>query len=356
MNKQELVRVETNQLEEIIKFSGLEIQEGEQIKQSYLPFLNDLATIQEQSKKINFENPTSIDESIARELRLKTVKVRTGASDLKDSRKKIHLLKGNLEQASFNLISASCKLAEESFMNIEKAREIAEKAQKEARKSTRIEKLNTFDFDYSFVDLLNMEDESFDKLISTLEDAKTAKIEAEKKAEAERIAREKAEQERIEAQRVENEKLKAEAAEKEKQIAKERAEAEAKQKAIEAKAKAEADKKEAELKIERKKQDKIQAELREKAESERKEKERIELELKAKKEAELKAEQQRIEVENIAKKEADKIAKAPIKKQLGFWVDSFSLPNCAINNETSRDIILKFDAFKNWSKTQINNL
>jgi len=114
----QLALVVPDQLEEIVKNSGLEIAEGEQIKQSYLPFLIQLSEIQEQSAKINFSNPVEIDEEIARTLRLKTVKIRTGASDLKDSRKRIHLLKGNLEQAAYNLIAASCKLAEETFVSV----------------------------------------------------------------------------------------------------------------------------------------------------------------------------------------------------------------------------------------------
>jgi len=112
--------------DEVIKQSGLAIQEGEEIKQSYLPFAIQLAGIQDQAGKINFEKPTPTDEIIARDLRLRTVKIRTGASDLKDSRKKIHLLKGNLEQAAYNLIAASCKLSEEAFTTVEKARENAE--------------------------------------------------------------------------------------------------------------------------------------------------------------------------------------------------------------------------------------
>ena len=123
--KQNLELAKPTQLEEIVKNSGLEIQEGEQIKKSYLPFLEQLSEVQQQSAKINFSAPGKLDEDIARALRLKTVKIRTGASDLKDDRKRIYLLKGNLEQAAYNLIAASCKLIEEEFYRVEKAREIA---------------------------------------------------------------------------------------------------------------------------------------------------------------------------------------------------------------------------------------
>lgn len=86
---------------------------------------------------------------------------------------------------------------------------------------------------------------------------------------------------------------------------------------------------------------------------------KLEAELKAKKDAEIKAENERRQAELKAKKEADKLAKEPIKNQLYIWVESFSLeiPSSElINNQLALDIREKFEAFKTWSKTQINNL
>ena len=88
----------------------------------------------------------------------------------------------------------------------------------------------------------------------------------------------------------------------------------------------------------------------------RAEAEKLEAELKAKKEAEIKAEKERQELEIKAKKKAEKLAKAPIKKQISVWVDSFELPDTDINNEVTSEIIAKFEAFKKWSKTKIDEL
>ena len=137
----EIIKIETTQLEKVVTESGLAIQEGEEIKKSYLPFLSQLAEIQSQATKINFETPAIIDETIARELRLQTVKIRTKSKELKDERKKGYLLRGNLEQAAYNLIEASCKLTEDVFVNVEKAREFAEKKRKEQLRADRTEKL-----------------------------------------------------------------------------------------------------------------------------------------------------------------------------------------------------------------------
>jgi hypothetical protein len=71
----------------------------------------------------------------------------------------------------------------------------------------------------------------------------------------------------------------------------------------------------------------------------------IESEQKAKADAELKA-----------KKEAEIAAKAPIKQQLNIWVDSFKLPETSIKHEKQLLIAEKFEAFKNWSKIEIEKL
>jgi hypothetical protein len=83
------IKIENTAPDKVITESGLVLNEAEEIKQSYLPFFIQLAEIKEEAKKINFENPSMLDEKIARELRLRTVKVRTGSEDIKNTRKKI---------------------------------------------------------------------------------------------------------------------------------------------------------------------------------------------------------------------------------------------------------------------------
>ena len=243
MNNQ-IAKIETTQLEKVVKESGLQIQEGEEIKKSYLPFVVQLSEIQAQSSKINFDSPEMIDETIARELRLKTVKIRTGAEVLKDQRKRGYLLRGNLEQAAYNLIASSCKLTEETFFNVEKAREIAEKKRKEALKIERQEKLSPYTEDVVLYPLGEMSEEQFNSLYITLRTAHEDQLEAERKAEEERIAKEKAEAAERERMRLENIRLKKEAEERERVMAELKAKNNAIEKAKkEAEAKAEAERK-----------------------------------------------------------------------------------------------------------------
>ena len=79
--------------------------------------------------------------------------------------------------------------------------------------------------------------------------------------------------------------------------------------------------------------------------------------IQAKKDAEI-AEQKRIQKLEIEKqKEAEKLAKAPIKKQLTVWIDSFSISESPIaNNEIAKNIESKFNDFKNWAKKQTENI
>lgn len=245
--------MENTELEKVVLESGLELSEGEQIKQSYLPFFIQIAEIKEEAKKINFENPTELDEKIARELRLRTVKIRTGSATIKDERKKIHLLRGNLEQSSWNLIKTGCELEEEIFLQVEKKREIAEKLRKENLKNARLELLNEVCDNAEVYPLSEMEEESFSDLLAALTLAKQQKEEREQaeleRIECERIEREKA----IEAQRLENERLKAEAEKIEKELEAEREKARKEKEAIELKAKQEAEAAEKKLAEERKK-------------------------------------------------------------------------------------------------------
>ena len=57
--------------------------------------------------------------------------------------------------------------------------------------------------------------------------------------------------------------------------------------------------------------------------------------------------------------EAQKLAKAPVKKQLNLWVESFKidLPNSELlNNEKALLINEKFESFKKWAKSEIEKL
>lgn len=266
-----------------------------------------------------------------KELRLKIMKNRTqGLTKWKEKEKAFYLAGGNFIQAIYNKEVAVNEEMESKLMEAEKFFENQEKERLALLKKEREELLQPF-VETLPNDLETLDQDVFDSFLDTKKKQHAEKIEAER-LEAERIEKERLEREKeIEEQRLENERLKKEAEEKELALKKERAEAD--KKAREEKAK----------------QDAIL-----KAEQESKAK--LEAELQAKKDAEIKAENERIEKEKAEKAEAEKLAKAPIKKQLSVWVESFEIPAIGVDNETSKEIIAKFEAFKKWSLTQVDNL
>lgn len=260
----------STELERVVKESGLQLNEAAEIKGNYLPFLVEFEKIRNQAQSIDTVNPTEADERFSRELRLKTVKIRTAAEAKKEERKRIHLLRGNLEQASFNIVKSTCQLAEESFLQVEKVRENKEAERKAALKSERLELLAPFNFQFdNGFHLDEMSQDAFDNLLAGVKKVHEDRIEQERKAQEERIAREKADAEERERVRIENERLNKEAIERE-----------------------------AILLEERRAANKIQAQQELKLKAEREAKERAESELKAKQLA-----------EETAKKEADKLAR-----------------------------------------------
>ena len=372
-------KIEQNELEIIVKNSGLEIADGEAVKQSYQPFIVELAEIQECASKINFEKPNEIDEKIARELRLKTVKVRTGAANLKDARKKTYLLRGNLEQASYNLIAASCKVAEDVFSNVEKAREIAQIKRIDALKEQREAEIQPIiEFIPFGINLGLMSTEDYEKLVNGAKLQLQQKIEAEKKAEAERIEKErktklhnerkdsilvlwsfvpaefrnndfselteegwlnfektlkneKAKKEEEEAKiKSENERIKKEAIEKEKKL-----EAERKKVAEEARIAQEKARKEREAAEFNLKKEREAAEF--KLKKEREEKEKLQAEIKSEKAAELKAKLEAVEAERKAQAAPDK------EKLLNLAVIIDTIPFPELKDEVAKAILLNVE-------------
>lgn len=230
-----------------------------------------------------------------KELRLKFVKIRTSINSWHKANKAFYLAGGRFVDAIKNKEIAETEEIEAKLMEAEKFFENQEKQKAKDLNDTRIAKILPWVENAENMDFKEFSDEDFDDFVF----GKKVKFEqriAEEKSEAERVEKERlAELERKKAIEAENAKLKAEA-------------------------------------------------------------ESREAELQAKKEAEIKAENDRIakiEAEEKVKKE---LAKAPIKEQLNAWVDSFVLPADLIDNELSRDIIKKFNAYKTWSKSEIEKL
>ncbi len=299
--------------------------------------------------KLDIEDPNTA--KIAKELRAKIRDNRTkGIMPWHKTTKEVYLRAGQFVDAVKNKEIAVNERMEFALEEIEKYAEKKEAARIDELTKHRIGELTPY---MEFVPFgINLGILTADQYKTVFNGAKLqsdAKEESDRKEaerlEAERLAeieRQKQRDIEIENQRLENERLKKETEEKEAQLAKERAESVAKQKAIQA----EADRKALE---EKQKQDAI-------LKAEQAEKAKLEAELKAKKDAEIKAENERLAEAERQRKEAEKLAKAPIKKQLTVWIDLFVAPVDGVDNEKSREILEKFESFKKWAKSEIEKL
>lgn len=310
--------------------------------------------------KLDIEDPNT--SKLAKELRSKIRDNRTkGIIVWHKTTKEVFLRGGQFVDAIKNKEIAVNERMEEVLEEIEKYAELKEATRLAEITKVRISELTPYvEFVPFGINLGVLTDDQYKTVFNGAKLQFEAKEEAEK-AEAKRLEDERLEQikrqieidaenERV---RLENEKLKEEAEAKEKEQEAERkkqAEILAKQKAdAEAKAKVEKEKADAELA-------KLKAENDAKLKAEAEAREKAEKELKAIKDAEAKAENDRIESEKQAQKEADKLAKAPIKKQLLTWVDSFSLGKPPKENDTATEIEVRFESFKKWAKAEIEKI
>lgn len=204
------------------------------------------------------------------------------------------------------------KAWEENLEKIENHAEIKEAKRIADLQAERETELSKYGID-GVPNLGTMQDQVYENFLEGSKMKHAAFLEAELKAEKERVAKIKAEEEERERMRLENERLKAEAEERER-IMKEQAEkAEAERKKAKEAARIEREKLEA---IARKEREESEAKLK----KEREERERFEAGIKAKEEAERKAKEAealRIAAEEKAKSDAERKAKAaPDKEKL----------------------------------------
>ncbi len=272
-------------------------------------------------KKTRVENEKMFDE------KRKEVKEQKAEYDLKDKL----LLKA--KQTMVDKFKAIEDKAEWKSKFAERFKE----EQKELRTQKRINEVSKY-IEPNRSAFEEMTDTNFSFYLQGLKSEYEKQIQAEQKAEADRIAQEKADSEAREKQRIENEKLKA-------QIEADRI-ANEKRIAEEEKIR----------KAEKEANDKKQAELNAQLKAESEAKAKIEAELRAKEYAELKAKKEAEIKAELERKAAEQKAQEPVQKQLLGWIDSFELPVLEVESEAKEAILSKFEYFKNWAKNQVKNV
>jgi colicin import membrane protein len=277
---------------------GLEESKAKEIEALFLPMLAKMSELENEYNDILKEeiNPETCQR--AKDLRSCYVKTRTGTAEIHKKAKEFYLNGGRFVDGWKNAQLFASGEKEKTLKAIEDHFENLEWERVKKLREERVELLKPYT-DIEPLALGNMEQSVFDNYLTGVKLAHEQKIAAEKKAEEDRIAKEKADADARETQRLENIRLKAEVEEKERLA-----------------------------EIERKKNEKIIAAQKAKADTERKERERLEAEIEARKQADEKAKKEelaRIESEKRARLAEEKKAKlAPDKDKLLAFVQTIN--------------------------------
>lgn len=220
----EIVADDQKELLAVAVQNGLLPETTQNLQASFAPLFSQARSIMDKSRGITV---TSVDQKLeidlARKCRLALKGVRVSSDKIRKELKEESLKKGKAIDGFHNILLHLVEVEETRLEEQEKFAERMEAERKAALKVQREELLKPYAIDVTVFSLGDMSQETFDQLLSGTKLAHEAKIEAARKAEAERIAREAAhaaEQARI---KEENERLKREAEEREAALASERA-------------------------------------------------------------------------------------------------------------------------------------
>lgn len=231
----EIVADDQKELLAVAVQNGLLPETTQNLQASFAPLFSQARSIMEKSRGIAVTDVSQkLEIDLARKCRLALKTVRVASDKIRKELKEESLKKGKAIDGFHNILLHLVEAEETRLEEQEKFAERKEAERKLALKTQREELLKPYGVDTAVFSLGDMSDETFDHLLSGTKLAHEAKIAATAKAEADRIAKEKADAEERERVRVENERLKKEAAEAEaalkaerERVAKEAAEKEA---------------------------------------------------------------------------------------------------------------------------------
>lgn len=317
---------------------GIEKSKAENLTKGLSPILEEREVLIQDFKGVSDLEICEDNIPKFKELRLKIVKNRTqGINKWHKSSKEFFLAGGRFVDAIKNKEIQVNEEMESKLLDAEKHFENIEKERLDRLQNKRAEILSKYVEDASLMKLSEMEEDVWDAYLSTKKKLHLDRIEAEKKAEAERI-----ENERLD--KIENDRRF--------EIAQY---AQFYNGDSDLRNMSDKDYNALKLSLEKAEKDYESERLKIREENERLKKER-EAENKRRKEEEEKRksiEQERLKKEKELK---EQLEKAPIKDKLNRWVEDFELPETSVDNDVSKEIKSKFDSFKKWSINQVNNL
>ncbi len=270
------------QLEAVEKSAGLAEDRALALRGEFAPFYNRIVEWREKAELVT-KPEDETHQKIAREVRLGLRKVRCEVENTRKALKADSLARGKAIDGFANVLKYLCEPVEEKLLAVEQYAERQEAARIAALVQERIAALAAVEADPTAYNLGQMDDETFALVLAAAKKRQAERVEAERKAESDRIAQEKADADERERVRAENERLKKEAAEREAEAAKERARVDAERRKEREAAATKARELEAKAKAERDAREKVEREV---AAAKAKEAARVKAEVEAKAKAE----------------------------------------------------------------------
>jgi hypothetical protein len=349
--------VVANEIKTVVQKSGLAEDSALSLRGQFADFYNSIVEWREKAAMVT-KPEDATHQKLAREVRLGLRRVRCDVENARKALKADSLARGKAIDGFANVLKYLCEPVEEKLAEVEQYAERQEAARVAAIVEDRTRALVELEADPSAYNLGAMDDETWVLVLSAAAENRRNRIEAERKAEAERIAREQADRiarEKAEAEaaaaraEAERERKAREAAEAKAKAEREKAEANARKarEAAEAQARAEKAKADAKLKAEREAREKAE---REAAEAKRKEQARID--------AEKAAEAARAKAEAEAKRKA---AAAPDREKImAFAAQVRNLVVPDMSTDAAQDIrdnvAAKCGQFAEWIEKQAEAL
>lgn len=186
--------MQENKIVAIIEESGLAPAQAKPLLDNFGDFFVKAHKLVAKAGAVKVTSEDQKDEmKKARELRLALREVRVEANKMRVKLKEGYLRGGNAVQAIYNDIEKITKPEEERLEQAEKFAEIKEAERKQARYEKRVAELGQYVSDTSIYQLKDMADESYKQLLADSKASHEARLQAEKKAEEERLENERLE-------------------------------------------------------------------------------------------------------------------------------------------------------------------
>jgi len=205
-----LIKIEAPELLQIEK------TKAEAIRKVFEPMAAMLDDFENRYNAVITEAEKEITNDVcgkAKRIRLDIAKVRIATEKARKEEKEIYLRAGKAVDGVANILKWAVGEKEQKLKDIENYFERIEKERLEKLQQKRVEELSAYVADAEERELNSMDEEVWNAYLGAKKKEYEDRIKAERKAEAERIAKEKAEAEEAERIRKENEKLRKEAEE-----------------------------------------------------------------------------------------------------------------------------------------------